>query len=298
MPAAFLRYILLLACLCFITVIANAQDKIYLDDGTIIEAKVREINPRNIIYRRWDNQDGADYILNRREVNRIVYQNGVEETGINGNVRRRPFDKPTRSGTNMNDERNSTGMNYGDNRNRAMDTAYGRNILAVAPVQMTEESVAGLGLHYERIIDKAGILALTLPVAISFFDEQTGNNPARNANRIFTFIYPGAKIYPGGSGRRVAYSVGPGFGLGFGTKYKLTRSVDPGTGSVILRYDDASVFKAGFMINNGINIQPTKSLYAGVEFGIGILYFNNEESDYSAGDKPIVQFNFKMGYRF
>ena len=52
------------------------------------------------------------------------------------------------------------------------------------------------------------------------------------------------------------------------------------------------------MVNNGINIQPTKSFYVGLELGVGIMYYNNEETDYIVGDEGIVQFNFKMGYRF
>jgi hypothetical protein len=74
--------------------------------------------------------------------------------------------------------------------------------------------------------------------------------------------------------------------------------VNPGTGAIIETYNDESVFKAGFLINNGLNIQPTKALYIGLELGFGIYYFNNESDDFSAGDEPMVQFNFKMGYRF
>jgi len=32
---------------------------------------------------------------------------------------------------------------------------YGKNILSIAPIQMTNESVAGIGIHYERLVDKA-----------------------------------------------------------------------------------------------------------------------------------------------
>ncbi len=55
---------------------ANAQDKIYLTDGSSVQVKVKEVSPRQVIYRRWDNQDGPEYVVNRRDVDRIVYQNG------------------------------------------------------------------------------------------------------------------------------------------------------------------------------------------------------------------------------
>ena len=284
----FLKYIrlVLLACCFLLATNAGAQDKIYLDDGTVIEAKVKEISPRSIVYRRWDNQEGADYILTRREVNRIVYQNGTEERMINRSERPNPFrNAPSRDG------HRSTG-----NRMREPVPGYGNNILAIAPLQMTNESVAGVGIHYEHILDKPGIFSLYLPVAFSFFDDNVSNYNLK-ATRVFAYLYPGVKIYPGGSSRRVSYSVGPSFGLGFGTKYKETRVLAPG-GSVIIRYDEASVFKAGFIINNGINIQPTKRFYIGLELGVGIMYYNNEQTDYIVGDEGIIQFNFKMGYRF
>lgn len=296
MRFSLLRYTLLTVLLSFVAIAANAQDKLYLDDGTVIEAKVREINSKSIVYRRWDNQEGADYVISRRDVNRIVYQNGAVETDINRSSGRprRPFERsmPRRDEESTDARRNTTG------RTPAMDPGYGRNIIAFAPVQMTEESVSGLGLHYERIIGKSGSFAFDLPVVISFYGENNGSNPAKRDQRIFTFLYPGAKFYPGGSGRRASYSVGPSLGFGFGSKYKVTRTYDPVTGSLLYRYDDASVFKAGLMINNGVNIQPTKALYVGAEFGIGILYYDNEDTDFVVGDKAMIQFNLKIGYRF
>ena len=258
---------------------------------------MKEISPRNIVYRRWDNQDGADYIITRNEVSRIVYQNGTEEKMERRSGRQSPFNRDRDRDATTRDNGQTNGR-----RESGMEAGYGKNILAIAPLQMTNETVAGVGIHYERILDKGGIFAICLPVAFSFFDETVTNiissAQPMTASRVFTYLYPGAKIYPGGSGHRVSYSVGPTFGLGFGTKYKMARIVEPGTGYIRYIYNDASIFKAGFMVNNGLNIQPTKQLYVGLEFGIGIMYYNNEGSDYAVGDEPMVQFNFKMGYRF
>jgi hypothetical protein len=274
---------MIMATICFAQ-IAAAQDKIYLTDGKLIEAKVKEIGPKNVVYKRWDNQDGADYILARREVIRIVYQNGTEEK-IN-----RSFSGPGRPPMADRDESVRSGNKKGDMGE------YGKNIIAIAPIQMTNESVSGIGIHYERIMDKDGMFSIYLPVAISFYDEEAGVN--LKESRTFVNAYPGLKIYPGGSGRRVSYSVGASFGFGFGNKFKEVRVQDPITGSYTLTYKDASLFKTGFMVNNGLNIQPTKHFYVGLEFGIGILYYNNEKTDYTVGEEPFVQFNFKMGYRF
>ena len=280
-----LRLALVMAAMCCAQAVA-AQDKIYLTDGTTIEARVKEIGPKNIVYRRWDNQEGADYILIRREVEKIVYQNGTEER------MNRSFSGPGRPGMRKRDEPATTDTRKKDTR---YGGEYGKNILSIAPIQMTNESVSGIGVHYERLIDKAGMFAVYIPVAVSFFDEERGTS---KASRTFINTYPGVKIYPGGSGKRASYSVGASFGFGFGSKFKETRVQDPNTGAYTYTYQDASVFKTGFLVNNGLNIQPTRNFYVGLEFGIGILYYNNEKTDYNVGEDPFVQFNFKMGYRF
>jgi hypothetical protein len=268
---------------------AAAQDKIYLVDGSIIQAKVKEINPRNIIYTRWENKDGAEYVISRREVAKIVFENGTEETISRIRI---PFREPrVREATN--DTRTGQPTKMAD---------LGKNILAIAPLQMSNESPAGLGVHYERVLDKNGIFNLYLPIGFTFFDDQPSSYtssmaPPEKKSRVFTYLYPGLKIYPAGQGHRLSYSVGPSFGLGFGTKYNLTRGRDS-LGSVIQEYKEENVFKAGFMINNGLNLQPTKSFYLGLELGLGVYYSNNESKELYTRDEPMVQFNFKMGYRF
>jgi hypothetical protein len=289
-------------CICALgaSQLASAQDKIYLNDGNILDAKVKEINQRSIVYRRWDNQDGADYVLTRREVERIVYENGTEESFEQQS--RRSFPPPPRR---MERRRSEERGDRDADMNRPMNRAYGRNIIAIAGLQMTMESVAGVGVHYERILDKGGIISLYVPVAFSFYrDQATSFNssmyPQTNyeANRVFTSVYPGLKFYPGGSGRRVSYSVGPSFALGFGTVYKEEQTYNSTRGTYTQRVTENSAFRAGFLVNNGINLQPTPHLYVGTEFGIGINYYDNSRQDYNVGDEPIIQFNFKVGYRF
>lgn len=278
--------LLLIALLSCCSVAAAAQDKIYLTDGTIVQAKVKEIGPRNITYARWENKDGAEYVVVRRDVERIVFENGTEETITRMRFRERPVADEPRS-----------------ERQRAAVPDYGKNILSIAPIQMTNESPAGVGIHYERVLDKAGIFSFYLPLAISFVDDRvstyvSGGYVEQKASRVFTYLYPGAKIYPAGSAHCVTYSVGPSFAFGFGSRFKATQRYDPILGYNVTDYTEGSVFKAGFLINNGLNLQPTKALYIGLELGFGIFYYNNQTNDFSAGDEPMVQFNFKMGYRF
>jgi len=55
----------------------NAQDIISLKDGSTIQAKVLEINPAEIKYKRFDNQDGPLIIISAANVISIKYPNGV-----------------------------------------------------------------------------------------------------------------------------------------------------------------------------------------------------------------------------
>lgn len=282
--------------------LASAQDKVYTSDGKVIDAKVKEVNQRSVVYRRWDNQDGADYVLTRREVERIVYENGTEESFEAQPARRGPFPPPPMR-RNAGSRSSSRNENDDDFTPRKMNAAYGRNILAVAPIQMSLESVAGVGIHYEHILDKGGIVSLYVPIAFAFYQDiassysPTFPNTRLEANRVFTYAYPGIKFYPGGSARRVSYSVGPSIGLGFGTVYKESTYYTPG-GNYSRRVSEEGAFRAGFLINNGLNIQPTPHLYIGTEFGVGITYYDNTTEDFAVGDGAILQFNFKIGYRF
>jgi len=80
------------ACmLCFILMaaIASAQapraDKIYKTDNTSIDAKVLEITPTEIKYKKANNPDGPTYTIPRSEVTVIVYANGESEQMNQGN---------------------------------------------------------------------------------------------------------------------------------------------------------------------------------------------------------------------
>jgi len=57
----------------------NAQDLIILIDGNVIEAKVTEISPSEIRYKRFDNLNGPTIVIPTANVLSIRYENGVVE---------------------------------------------------------------------------------------------------------------------------------------------------------------------------------------------------------------------------
>jgi tetratricopeptide (TPR) repeat protein len=67
-----------------------AQDKIYKTNKTVIEAKVTEINASEIKYKKFSNLNGPAYIVPRKEVSMIVYENGEKEIYNQGQTTQDP----------------------------------------------------------------------------------------------------------------------------------------------------------------------------------------------------------------
>ena len=67
---------LLLIALALIFSSSYSQDKIYRNNGKIIEAKILEIGSDEIRYKEFNNLDGPVYILETDKIKKIVFENG------------------------------------------------------------------------------------------------------------------------------------------------------------------------------------------------------------------------------
>ena len=63
----------------YLAISANSQDVIVKKDKTSIVSKVLEITGSEVKYKKFDNQDGPTYSLEKSEIVNIVYQNGEVE---------------------------------------------------------------------------------------------------------------------------------------------------------------------------------------------------------------------------
>ncbi len=63
-----------------LSIAANSQDKIYRNNGKVIEAKVVEIGASEVKYKEFNNPDGPVYVLETDKIKKIVYENGKVET--------------------------------------------------------------------------------------------------------------------------------------------------------------------------------------------------------------------------
>lgn len=71
------RVIFLLGCISAFN--AYAQDVIVCRDGEEIESKVLKISQTEVEYKKWTNQDGPSYTLDKSKVFMIKYQNGEKD---------------------------------------------------------------------------------------------------------------------------------------------------------------------------------------------------------------------------
>jgi len=75
----YLSSIILIIALSIISLNSYSQDIIYNIDGSKIEAKVEEVGKSEVKYRKFDNTDGPVYVLPKREIMMITYENGSHD---------------------------------------------------------------------------------------------------------------------------------------------------------------------------------------------------------------------------
>ena len=74
-----MKHLFLLIAACIATV-AQAQDVIVKRDGSTIISKVLEVNQADIKYKKFSNQQGPTYTINKSEVMAINYESGDKDT--------------------------------------------------------------------------------------------------------------------------------------------------------------------------------------------------------------------------
>lgn len=73
------KYFYLILLLNLFSIAALSQDKIYRNNGKVIEAKIIEVGSSEIKYREYNNPNGPVYVLETDKIKKIVYENGKEE---------------------------------------------------------------------------------------------------------------------------------------------------------------------------------------------------------------------------
>src|SRR5690606_11071202 len=88
-----------------------SQDKLHLKNGEVHEVRIVKITDKEVTYKKFENLDGPEYIISRRDVVKIVYSNGVEE---NLNSSKSEGSSPHTNEQILDFNRNIVGYNYFD----------------------------------------------------------------------------------------------------------------------------------------------------------------------------------------
>jgi len=181
-------------------------------------------------------------------------------------------------------------------------------IFGFNPFHVSEENL-GIAFSYERFLDEKGIFSMYIPLSISFPQVSNATFPTTyyssqyTSNRNLTYFntYPGIKIYPGGSNKRVSYAVGASLVMTVGKQNQtiVNYKQEPSNPYNFI-FDnkssaDLNAFKFGMLINNSLNVRPTNNFYFGVEFGLGYTYLNSLNA-VATDRETLVQFGLKFGY--
>ena len=284
-----------------------AQDKIYKTDGTVIESKVKKVDPTTVIYRRFDNQDGPEYTILKKQVNKIVYQNGTTDV----------FDDAAGKG----DKERSSKSRAGNGARVAKK--YGDNFISITPAVYTASvdgtiNDAGIGATYERLLDKNGHIGISVPVMICFASSKDFNNYTYyyygsgsvtnnySGNYHSFYFMPGLKFYPAPGRVAVRYSLEASLFCAFGTEPVGVYDYNNyGSGAVQTNspYDTYHYTMFGLMLSNSVNITAGKHAYLALDLGMGVPLSDNRHSNSNTDNGlgivgPFIRFGFKVGYRY
>ena len=289
-------------CALFISlfaIAANAQDKIYKPDGSIIDAKIKSVNDRTVIYKRTDNPDGPEYTILQKEVARIVYQNGNTE------IYKKPDNEPNEAKTTHHRSKDKGGL-------------YGKNIFSFTPAAYTADinggiNDVGIGLTYERLVDRNGRLGFNVPIILCFSSPRDFDSYGVSATQAYHSLYfmPGIKFYPARDRVKVRYSMGGSFFCAFGNEPMAVYEYDagggvynPNTGTYTYPNESGTYHYTmyGLMFTNSLNITAGSHVFMALDFTVGSPIgdnrYSNTGNNFTGGSDPFVQMAFKIGYRY
>ena len=173
------------------------------------------------------------------------------------------------------------------------------NVLSIAPIQLSENGVAGLGLSFEHVLDKGGIISFYLPVSMVM----NTNSEARlgsgvHYNDPMYYLMPGVKLYPTSNQGLFKYAVGPSIVMATGKRTEAYfYTANPASSYAQTVYVSRTHSVLGMMVNQSLNISPSPHIYVGMEFGLGFTYVNRLDG-VNQDVATLTQLSFKVGYRF
>jgi hypothetical protein len=244
---------------------AFAQDIIYKKDGTKEKVSIEEINPTEVVYKKFDRPEGPTYRVLKSSLLLIEFADGTIEVYNKGTEQTGESEEPE------------------ETENNLYASKLGQNIISINYLHILNGNVH---LGYERL-SKSGVAGIKLSVNFNVDDVQS---EILRYQRDFTTGLD-VNLYPTGQGK-VKYFLGPSFRVGTVS----SRYYDYWNGGVFMQDEVRKYSYFGIFFNNGFNIQPTPKLFLGFQAALGIGRFSGGGVESFAEVDGIFAFN--MGYRF
>ncbi|NKI28497.1 hypothetical protein HCG49_18265 [Arenibacter sp. 6A1] len=215
----------------------SAQDKIYFNDGSKIEAKVLVVSEVNIQYKKIDNLSGPTFETGLSNINMIVYENGSHQM-FNQELDKSKISKKSNSG-------------FRKNRINLDLLAFGEN----GPTSISYEIInkngsRGIEIPVNVYFNSDGVVGYTVGANIKYYTNNQGNG---------FFIGPaiGLGAFDWYGGNYSYYYTSTDFSAYLGIKLGYQFQISDlfginlaGNGGGISNFDE---FDFGYSINLGIN---------------------------------------------
>ncbi len=273
---------------------AVAQDTIFKKNDIVIPAMIKEVNPKHVRFKKFENPDGPDYLLFRSEVAYIKYANGHVD-------RLRDFKAPPRS------ERDLLPLPA------SMDSlGLGRRQLYLG---ITDPGFGILTVGYEYYFAD-GLFSARIPLSFglnmatddAFKLDDYNSSPIDDRGGFYDpdkIVSLGIELsyFPRGQGM-ARYFLGPGFDFGI-YQYETYR-IKPGSTGYPYEYiteNDISFYMSAYF-KNGILLQPTRKISVMAYAGLGMTsarykYYDNYSSTGTRAENSLAfLIGLTCGYRF
>lgn len=262
-----MKTILSITCALLMSVnLIYAQDKIVFKDGKIIEGKIIEVTPADIKYKNPSLPDGPLYIVSKRELNSLIFENGTIELIQNSQNKKGVKE--------IIPQKNRIVINY-----------------FIPYVGSTDEmrTFTTLGIWYERRLNSF------FSVKIPFEINTASYNQSFMIGFMPKFYFNRNKIIQGFAGPEIL------IGVGKDRYYNYYYNYYDYNYSATSNTSNRPAFMNTAAANVGMSINPVERFNITMDMGLGVNVFNYFSST-EFQDQNYPKFLFKlglgMGYNF
>lgn len=256
-----MKNLILIFSFLLITNLGKSQDKIYLLDNSVINAKVIEIGVNEIKYKKYENLTGPDYVILKSTVALIIYENGTHEVITNAV--------------------NTIATNESENSVIDILPYYkiGKNLIGINYFDLIFKNIS---INYTRFFNN---YKFSLGASASAGFDKNGGNSFLYFDKDYFHGILSANYFPTGM-NKISYYTGLSIMAGSGADYRYY-----GYPIYVAEYD--TKFYYGFYVNNGVQFNLTKHFDLKSSLSLGLI-----DRDMNGQFEVHAMFEFTAGIRF